>query len=224
LKCSTLRASTRFRNTRRCARPKCVYENKLRDVVLEHIRKRATDVKRSDTWLVATHPNADIINGESAVEALRRTDQQKYAVMGKGSCELFEAGLVSWSDIVSPSRVREFHEVMDFKGLTIPQIPEEILADTPEPCELADGATAPEELKDELALRFGQPLHRAGHSFKEARVAAEDGQGLMVGRIAWPGPAAEAALLPIALPTGPPPPPSDAPFPWLRAAHGGSVR
>jgi hypothetical protein len=47
---------------------------------------------------------------------------QKHAVMGKGKWEIFAAGLVMWSDVVTPSRVREFHEVMDIKRLTIDQM------------------------------------------------------------------------------------------------------
>ena len=47
---------------------------------------------------------------------------QKHAMMGKGNWEIFEAGLASWSDVVTSARVREFHEVMDRKKLTIPEM------------------------------------------------------------------------------------------------------
>jgi hypothetical protein len=44
---------------------------------------------------------------------------QKYAMLGKGNWELLKAGLVTWSDVVTPYSVREFHEVMDRKKLTV---------------------------------------------------------------------------------------------------------
>jgi hypothetical protein len=48
--------------------------------------------------------------------------KQKHLLMKKGNWELFAAGYVFWKDVVTPSRVMEFHEVMDIKGFSIPQM------------------------------------------------------------------------------------------------------
>ena len=53
-------------------------------------------------------------------EKLERIDwKQQHASMGKCNWILFKAGIVAWEDVITASRVREFHEVMDRGGLSL---------------------------------------------------------------------------------------------------------
>jgi hypothetical protein len=49
-------------------------------------------------------------------------DDGKHAAIGRPNFALLSSGLATWEDIVTPSRVREFHEVMDCKQLTVEQM------------------------------------------------------------------------------------------------------
>jgi hypothetical protein len=52
----------------------------------------------------------------------RMDDAGKHAAVGRPNYALLSSGLATWGDIVTPNRVREFHEVMDRKRLTVDQM------------------------------------------------------------------------------------------------------
>ncbi len=49
-------------------------------------------------------------------------DSQKTAAIGAANYKLLESGLAKWDDIVTPSRVRDFREVVARKNLTVKQM------------------------------------------------------------------------------------------------------
>jgi hypothetical protein len=49
-------------------------------------------------------------------------DAGKHAAIGRPNYALLTSGLATWNDVVTSGRVREFHEVMDRKRLTVDQM------------------------------------------------------------------------------------------------------
>jgi hypothetical protein len=52
----------------------------------------------------------------------RMSDDEKTAAIGKSNYRLLKSGLATWDDIVTPSRVRDFREVVAKKHLTVDQM------------------------------------------------------------------------------------------------------
>jgi hypothetical protein len=109
------------------------------------------------------------------LEILRGLDlSQKHAIVGKGNWEVFEAGLVPWSEIVTPGRVREFNEVMARNRLTVPQM---VAAGVPEDYaqETWDSVYTPEMLEVMAKRReIIQKLKEHGLSFGDISKAAAE--------------------------------------------------
>ena len=55
-------------------------------------------------------------------EFAKLSEDQKHVALGAGNWTLLKSGLATWPDMVTTSRVREFHEVMDRKKLSVPQM------------------------------------------------------------------------------------------------------
>ena len=108
---------------------------------------------------------------------------QQHAVMGRCNWILFSSGIVGWSDIVTPYRVREFHEVMDTKRLSVPDM---VKAGVPENDAKAawELVYTPERLARDAERR--EALHKLrglGLSTEDIAKAASIG---LAGRIARP--------------------------------------
>jgi len=48
--------------------------------------------------------------------------EQQHALLGRGNWALFKSGLVKWSELVTRYGVKEFALVVEWKGLTIPEM------------------------------------------------------------------------------------------------------
>jgi hypothetical protein len=85
---------------------------------------RARSIRQScNCNQVAIRPGCRSLPFVDFLGELRKLDlEHKHLMMKKGNWELFASGSVTWSDVVTRSRVRELHEVMDCKWLTIPQM------------------------------------------------------------------------------------------------------
>jgi hypothetical protein len=92
-------------------------------------------LKISAAWPIPIHEGCRCIQrmikpGQVALHAfcdfrdlLCKMDQAgKHASIGAPSYALLESGLVRWEDIVTPNRVREFHEVVARKRFTVEQM------------------------------------------------------------------------------------------------------
>lgn len=62
----------------------------------------------------AIRPGESSLPFVSFIDELKRfTEDQRHALVGRSNWQLLAGGLVGWVDVVTPTRVRAFHEVID---------------------------------------------------------------------------------------------------------------
>jgi hypothetical protein len=99
------------------------------------------------------------VDFRETIAALRH--DQQVAVIGASAYKLLEAGVVKWTDVVTPSRVRTLREVVSLRGLSVKRMTDAGVR--PRIAEAAHAAVnTPAHIATEAARRTLPPLGRGG--------------------------------------------------------------